>query len=47
MGILDLVVLDQNGVPHIFDYKCSDKNNGHTGSLGDFKKSIRENTLYA
>lgn len=25
MGILDLVVLDKNGVPHIFDYKCSDK----------------------
>ena len=29
------------------NYKCSDKNNGHTRSLGDFKKSIRENTLYA
>lgn len=25
MGILDLVVLDKNGIPHIFDYKCSDK----------------------
>lgn len=25
MGILDLVVLDQYGTPHIFDYKCSDK----------------------
>lgn len=25
LGILDLVVVDQFGTPHIFDYKCSDK----------------------
>ena len=25
MGIIDLLVIDGNGVPHIYDYKTSDK----------------------
>jgi hypothetical protein len=25
MGIIDLLVVDANGVPHIYDYKASDK----------------------
>jgi len=25
MGIIDLLVVDGNGVPHIYDYKTSDK----------------------
>jgi hypothetical protein len=26
LGRLDLLVIDENGVPHIFDYKTSPKN---------------------